>query len=47
MLMLKVGETHDLEDECYLKSEIALLSVFCVWLPCVCWYSVKDKIAAM
>lgn len=42
MFMLKVGETHDLEDECYLKSEIALLSGFCV-----CWYSVKDKIAAM
>lgn len=42
MFMVKVGEIHDLEDECYLESGIALLSGFCV----CCWYSVKDKIAA-
>lgn len=50
MFIVKVGETHDLEDECYLEfleSGIALLSGFCVWLPGVCWYSVKDKIAAV
>lgn len=35
MLMLKVGETHDLEDECYLKSEIALLCFLRVAALCV------------
>lgn len=47
---VKVGEAHALEDECYLEllgyleSWIALLFGFCVLLPCMYRYPVKDKL---